>query len=228
MKFAARLLASGVDPGFTAPGPAFTAMLPEDVLGRRVVACPVENVETAGRWWRDAPVHAKLAEAKREAVPAVVYPNLDAFLGILDDAGVPAGSWVQLSDPVVFEVEARCFMLYGIPVTASVYLDHGETWDSFSAPRDASWAVDAARRVGAAVTHQPRAYTLDVGRFRDGRVVVVEANPAWSSAPYHCGLGRVAEVVMAGQGDPLSVWRWRPDPSILTLRYPLQRRSVAG
>lgn len=231
MNFAARLLASGVDPAFTAPGPGFTADMSEGVLGRRVVACRLAVAARSGQRWNGRPVHAKLAESKLRALPAAVYPDLWAFLAAAEQAHVPPGSMVQLSDPVEMVTEARCFVVDRQVVTGSVYLDRGTTWDGFATPPDSSWAEGFAGGVVARLHKQPPAYTLDVARLADGSLVVVEANPAWSSNPYHCEAGPVVAAILAAQGRrsmDVRRWRWQPDPSIPSRSYPLpQRRPVA-
>lgn len=227
MNYAARMLASGHNPRFTAPGPGFTAAIPPGLLGRRVAAGPLSRATRFGARWVARPVHAKVAEAKLRALPAAVHPDLGAFLAICRRIGVPAGAMVQLSDPVEMVTEARCFVLDRQVVAASVYLADGVTWDGFPAPRDASWAAGFASGVVARIRHQPRAYTLDVARLASHDLVVVEANPAWSSNPYHCQLGPVIDTVAAAQGATdrtAKRWAWTPDVSIPSRTYPLPRR----
>lgn len=226
LKFAGRLHATGIAPGFIAPGPRFTTRLGRDALGRDMVACRMNEAHLRGARWENAPVHAKLAEAKRSDLPAQVYPNLDLFLDLAAETGIPGDSYAQLSDPVDMVTEARCYILDGQAVTGAVYLDHGITWDAFPTPPDAKWALVAAAGIAAGLGAQPRAYTLDMARLADGSIVVVEANPAWSSNPYNSRLDLVTDCVLASQSDPDSIWAWHPDPAILTLRYPLPRRSA--
>lgn len=224
MQYAARLLASGAPPRFTAPGPRFTAELPAGVLGRTVTACRLGDLRRAGTRWVARTVHAKIAEAKLATVPSQVYRNVGEFIETASNAAVSDNSIVQLSDTVDMDVEARCFVMDRRVVAASVYLDHGTAWDGLPGPGDTSWATGFATGVVASIRRQPRAYTLDVARLRDGRPVVVEANPAWSSNPYHCDLRVVTSAVLASQaGSPWSRWRWRPDPAIAARQYPLPR-----
>lgn len=226
MNFAARLLASGVDPAFTSPGPEFTAGLPEGLLGRRVVACRLSAAAKAGARWTASPVHAKLAEAKREVLPAKVYQDLWSFLREAEVAGIPCGSMVQLSDPVEMVTEARCYIRDRKVVAGSVYLDAGVTWDGFASPPDTGWAEGFATGAVSRIVRQPPAYTLDVARLADGGLVVVEANPAWSSNPYNCEARPVVETILASQGNrglDARRWRWTPDVSIPSRSYPIAR-----
>lgn len=215
-RHAIRLVNSGVDPRFTAPGPHFTEHLEYRFRGRHMVACILANAETLGSEWAHRPVHAKLAEAKLNAVPAAVYPDLGAFLSAAEAAGLPRMAMVQLSEPVEMVTEARCWILDRTVVAASVYLDHGVTWDGFEESRDTGWAVEFAGKVVENTGWQPRAFTLDVARLADDGLVVVEANPAWSSNPYYADPAAVIDCILASQHDKSQThqWGWQPDPAM--------------
>ena len=172
--------------------------------------------------WADRPVHAKLAEAKLNRLPAAVYPNLDAFRAAANAAGIPGTAWVQLSNPVEMVTEARCWILHREVVAASVYLHNGQTWDAFTSPLDTEWAAGWAAGVVKRIHHQPDTYTLDVARLTDGSIVAIEANPAWASNPYHAQLGPVIDCILASQQADIPrsrqrnpvPWVWTPDPAL--------------
>ena len=233
-RWAARLLASGVDPGFCTPGPGFTADLPAGALGRPVEVYPYgllrramrrdEPVDDIHRWMR-GPVHAKLAEAKRDALPATVYRSLVGFINAADAAGLPGEALVQLSEPVDMVTEARCFIVDGTVTAASVYLDGGVTWDGFDRVPDPGWAAEFAQLVADHADGQPPAYCLDGARLASRDLVVVEANPVWCANPYHADRAPVVEAILASQHCTDPLWWWRPDPA-MPAAQPIPRRLV--
>lgn len=226
----ARLVAAGVPVAFTAPGPHFTARLPHTMTGRRLWTGTLDELELAPAWTR-GPVHAKAAEVKVGALPAAVHPDLATFARVSGEHLAP-GTVVQVSEPIALGTEYRCFVVAVEVVACAAYLAGGRTWDAWSAA-DAP-PVGPARAYGAYVARNipgPPAYVLDVAQARHGRWLVVEANPAWSSNPYHYPPGPVVDAILTAQ-QPDERWTWQIDPHLVraaTYRpLPLTSRPTQG
>ena len=166
------------------------------------------------------PVHVKPAEMKHSALPAQVVTDLDAARAAVGVADLDPGTVVQLSSLIDPVIEYRAFVLHGQVVTASAYLADGLTWDAWSA-QDAPQAREAARFAAdvAASVQGPGGYVLDVARTREGAWVALEANPAWSSNPYHCDPAAVVSTVLAAHQE--GAHRWRIDPWLQRTARPL-------
>jgi hypothetical protein len=137
------------------------------------------------------PVADKCFDAKVYAQGAELPPASD-----LDDS-----EHVLMSEPVVWEIEFRAFVMDRKVVTLSPYLRHGELVEQ----PDGSWAaepdeVSAAEAFCKAVLSDshlsvPPAFVLDVGIIADHGWAVIEANPAWGSGLYGCDPEEVLRVV---------------------------------
>lgn len=225
MSFAARLIATTGVNAFLAPGPHWTARLPRRWTGRGVVTARFEDIEAGRCLGPGGPVHVKPSEVKVASVPAAVYPSLDAFLAtrpVLHPQTI-----VQVSEAVDYVREVRCFTAGRNVVASSVYLDGGVTWDAWdlaTAPSPDAGADFAARVLADPDVQVPPAMALDVGQHPDGTWSVIEANPAWSSNPYHADLAGVVGSICLAQprGGEFSNWLWQPDPQLaVALRRPL-------
>lgn len=208
--YAARLAASGVHVPFQAPPADFLAHVDGALLGRRVAFGTMASPPKL-----TGPVHAKIADAKVTDLPAQVWPDAAAFYEAARKASIPEQSVIALSDVVTFTSEVRCFMLADRVAAASVYLSGGLTWDGLDA-RDCqapAAAVEHAHDVAQSLQSVPAGWVLDVGLTTEGHWRAVEANPAWSSNPYHCDLRAVLEVIDAAQRPGRHLWR--PDPATL-------------
>lgn len=208
----ARALRSGLDVALAAPAPSLLPALRPDVQACRREDLPSITI--------NGPVFAKIAEAKLEALPAQVWPSLEAFACAASDAGVPGGSWLHLTRRILeFDVEVRCFMLGREPVAASTYLVDGQTEGWASDP----WLFEAAafaRTEAERLDDVPAGWVLDVGRTAGGWLTV-EANPAWSSSPYDAEPTNVLRVLEACTRAP-ERWLWRPD-ALLEMKAARQR-----
>lgn len=220
-------------PDLTSPGPAWLAGVDADLLGRRVWCGPLGDVEECSLW--DAgPAFAKPAEIKRVALPAALHPTREAFAAAALGAGLLASSWVVVSEPIDLTAEYRCFVapVEGRPrvVAASAYVVDGITWDAWTPPFVPDVAVPwAFAEEVLDSTSGPAGWVLDVGRTADGQWVVVEANAAWSSAPYHADAVGVVASVLASQTPPVEPrWRWRSDPALDRWAAPLPVRRPAA
>lgn len=222
-RHAARLMASGVNPGFLSAGPTFTADLPWWALRRRVWAGPLKDMP-----FSIGPAFYKPAEAKLSDLPAKEY----AYSGLFEQAALRVKlepeDFVQVSALRYFSHEYRCFIADGKVTTVTPYMAYGVTWESlgpaavpgmFGAEEFATRVVD---HLGAG---QPPGYVLDVGIDESGRFCVIEANAAWSSNPYHADpAGALASILASQSVDPAhDRWRWQPTARLRAYAQPLQR-----
>lgn len=256
--YANRLLASGIDHPLAAPG-ELLAQTPYDLLGRHVSSHRLDD-PVLGRGVDHA--FGKLESAKFSPIPAGTHRSTAAFVrkvhGALDRVG-----WsdldihslaVQVSEPVSWLAEYRCFVAHGQVVAGSFYLGHEEdgsevTWDSYedaheapdpgSAMRFAQQVVDRlialpgelrAEDRGAEIPgwrHPdpiPPGFTIDVGLGLNGNWTVVEYNAAWSSNPYHADPVGVLASILASQEPGHPGWAWTPDDGFARRARPLPTR----
>lgn len=192
-------------------------------------------------------VFAKPANCKIERVPAKWYDLDGLSLDLIAAPRIPDNQPFLLTwDRLDLVEEHRLWVLDGTVVTSSPYLHHldfietdlrgyesSNTWypgmDSERTPDAEAFGADVldtlARSSGFQVhaiisTALPRAFTLDVGLLADGAWVIIEANPAWSSALYGADPVKVADCVRASSrvvdmmalSDP---HRWSPDPYLI-------------
>lgn len=220
---AARLMRSGVGLALSSPGPHWLPRLPDELAGRRVMAVRAGDLTAAALpdGW------SKPAEAKIEQLPAA-WRTGQQLADAIADAGIPDRSWLQwTSTRLSLSCEYRCYVLDGRVVASSVYLADGYTYYDMLDGGPAASRLDRPAEHRAAVAfaglvadelgpgRQPAGYVLDVGHDSAvGRWVVVEANPAWCSAWYGCGIDAVADtIVRSCAPDP--GWEWRPDPYLM-------------
>ena len=198
----ARLHASGVGVSFSTP----RGCLP--LIGRAGREVRVLSVADLLKDMPGRTVFAKPNDLKlMSTFPAGLYEpaRLAGRLGTVLASRLrdPAGLMVAISDPVVFEVEVRCFLLDGRVVLAHPYTDPlgGFGWGMPPlGPAETDEVVYAAERFAAGFD-SPRAYVLDLG-WSDGRWVPIETNPASSSGWYADNPPtNLADVIRAGQHD---------------------------
>lgn len=147
-----------------------------------------------------------LAAARSLASPAFVKPpNEKSFAASVYACGrdlpdgYPDDMAVLIAEPVVWDVEFRCFALDGVVRTLSPYLRAGKF-----AKLDGYWATDeeratarsfAERVLAEASSGLPRTVAIDVGQIQNAGWAVVEANAAWGSGIYGCDPESVLDVV---------------------------------
>jgi len=224
-RHAARLMASGVNPGFLSPGPTFTADLPWTARRRKVWAGRLKDLPMA-----IGPSFCKAAEAKLPELPAAEYAYSGLFEVAARRAKLDADDYVQMSGLRDLKREYRCFVTRGEVTAISPYLIDGVTWESLDP--EATPGIAEAKYFASVVvkmlgTRQPPGYVLDVGVSSDGRFMVVEANASWSSNPYHADPAGVLESVLASQStDPTHErWRWEPIARLRNHAQPLPGNS---
>jgi hypothetical protein len=153
--------------------------LPERYLRRRVTASTLAAA-------RRATGRAFVKPADGKSFPAAVYDG-GRTLPDPDTGHLAPDTLVLVSEPVLWDVEYRCFVHERRVAAISPYLRHREL---AQAP-DGTWPVDPAEVAqalafatalladdGVAV---PPAAVIDVGHTRDAGWAVVESNAAWAS-----------------------------------------------
>lgn len=159
----------------------------------------------------------KLATAKTENFEPEIGEWSEVHTKLLS---VPHNSIIQMSDPYLFAVEYRCFVLNHEVVTHSVYLREGVTvYDGAeSSSTETREVLPFASDVAAWLQENklaPTSYVLDVGLDSAGSLAVVELNPAWCSGWYDCDMDAVAETVYAASTSTENDFKWTPDPVIV-------------
>ena len=219
--YAARLLASGINPYFQSQGHDFlwrvhmTHGLRYGIMPRMTWAGRLGDLPDL------PPGFCKPAEAKYELLPAMVYERVSAFVDAARVAGLDGDSLVQWSEPISLVSEFRHFVAHGRVVASALYMvtdpdGTQRTWDTFEGSEGvfasgASSKPYAQSVVDALGDDQPDGWVLDMGFDAEGGVHIIEANAAWSSNPYECDPAGVIESVIASQGDPDSDFLWKPD-----------------
>lgn len=198
---AARLYATGSAPKFSAPGANWMSLVPEELAGRIVNTGVVKEMSRGTIWAKPAEVKIPSMLPGWWTKTAVHYLNN------------PAETLYQWTETFLsgLDHEHRVFMLDGVPVTWSAYLVEGVVgvWGIGSPYTDdaVEFASLVAKSMGADF---PPTCSLDVGRLPNGRWVVVEANPAWSSGPYGCNLGKLVTVLDRACHENDNRWAWSP------------------
>jgi hypothetical protein len=130
--------------------------------------------------------------------PARVYKDGPS---IAPDPVLPRDLPVLVSEPVVFEVEFRSFVLDRQVAALSPYIRGGEVARSAAGEWEATAAeTEAARSALAALLADtdvdlPPAVVVDVGQMEGRGWGVVEANPAWASGLCGCDPAGVLPVL---------------------------------
>ena len=114
---------------------------------------------------------------------------------------LPALTPVLISEPVVWEVEFRCFVPEGEVTTLSPYLRFGQIaegddgqWRASDVELDQAraFATHFIRSSGVAI---PPAVTMDVGLIAGKGWGIVELNPVWGSGIYGCDPEQVLQTI---------------------------------
>ncbi|GAS94835.1 hypothetical protein MMAG44476_22117 [Mycolicibacterium mageritense DSM 44476 = CIP 104973] len=209
-------------------GPRWLDTLPVAVTGREIVTRTAGAVaETATGV--GSSVFAKLPESKHDCFAAAVRTPRE-----LADAcaRLPVDEPVQLSTPVQFAYELRCWVRDGQVVASSPYfvdVDR-QVWPQRqmrTCDREGRGWLQSVLDAGLDV---PPAVVLDIGWCAAPATgppgwKIVEANAAWSSDWYLADdMAAVCATVAASQRDVPDRWLWRPSPLLFTTcRAPLRR-----
>jgi hypothetical protein len=136
--------------------------------------------------------------ADNKVFDARVYQNGEE----LPQPGIfPETEPVLIAEPVLWDVEFRCFVLEGCVQTLSPYWREGrsaqtdgEQWPATEEETNAARAF--AQMVLAEQRHTlPPAVVLDVGIIQGRGWSVVEANPVWASGFYGCDPQQILPVL---------------------------------
>lgn len=167
------------------PAEDWLARVPENFLRREVCCTTLEDACELR-----SPAFVKPARGR--AFPARVYSTGYELRVVA--LGLDPKMTVLVSDPVVFEVEYRTFVLKNRIAAASVYARRGgpERTDSFELTEAVLFAHEVVYRMADAC---PVAFVLDVGRIEGRGWAVVEADPCWGSGLFSCDETRVLEVL---------------------------------
>ena len=207
---AARLRAGGVRFPMQAPGPGWLSTLPAEVTGRRVWTGRLADIGLApSRGW------CKPAEFKHPDLVAAWFDSTAEFVAAARAAGVGPDAVVQVADTRLdISWEHRFFIAGGCVVGGSPYLDpDGVTWfEGMASPEPVRGRAAALAGVVAARYPGPDGYVLDIAETPQGPVVL-EANPAFSSALYGTAPGAALATVVASAAG--GAWAWGPDPYLV-------------
>ncbi len=198
--YAARLYVSGICPKLSAPGAHWLSMVPENLLGRKVITGTIDEFPEEKVW-------AKPAEVK---IPEM----LPGWWGRkqIESMGNPEGTLYQWTHTFLQNLnhEHRIIMVKGEPVTWSPYLIDGIVYSTGMESPHTSSAVDFSRVVAKEMKEDfPPVCSLDVG-LTDSGWVVIEANPAWSSGLYGCDPYTVVDALDSASSEVNPRWLWNP------------------
>lgn len=210
---------SGIKLPLTLCGHRWMEELPEIYRGRDIKMVKIQDVQNVAHGDPDEQVHVKLPEAKIDSFPAKL--RLRKYLAdTLAQHHVPPDTLLQISKPVTFVRECRFWIAKGEIMTYSWYLvddvlwDHEDFQDGTAAELGRMYNF-VERLLDDSQVSYPNGFVLDVGLTDDNRVLVVEANAAWSSSPYNGWPEGIVESIVASHdfsGTATRKWRWTPNP----------------
>lgn len=144
------------------------------------------------------PAPAFIKPADDKCFPARVYPS-----GAHVDAhpSIPGATHVLISEPVQWELEARCFVLDRKVMTLSPYARFGQ----LAMASDGSWPISEVEAAAAdefvsgllsdVRVAVPPGVVIDIGLIVGRGWAVVEANPAFGAGIYGCDATEVLPVI---------------------------------
>jgi hypothetical protein len=187
-------VAGQIDLVLLQPTSDWLARLPGDYLKRQVRFAGLSAIASC-------PLPAFIKPAGDKSFAARVYEDVHT---LPDVTALPAQTPILIADPVVWEVEFRCFVLNRSVVTASVYSRlgqsarvEGDRWPADPAETDEALSFTQQILADPAVALPP-SVVLDVGRIPERGWAVVEANPSWGSGIYGCDPRQVLHTIARG------------------------------
>jgi hypothetical protein len=143
------------------------------------------------------PRRAFIKPADDKCFPARVYENGSA-LPVTD--ALPDSTPVLISEPVVWEVEFRFFILERQIASFSPYAHRSviqaENRNEASGTVEAEEVVECCNQLLAdSSVLIPPSVAIDIGKIESRGWAVVEANAAWASGIYGCDPGKVLDVI---------------------------------
>lgn len=164
--------------------------LPDSLLGRQVQFMPLAEARKIGD-------RKFIKPASDKCFVAQVY---ESGTELPTDDILPNDTPTLVSEPVVWEIEIRCFVQSRQVVTMSPYLRYGNLVQT----EQGNWPAQEYELVQAATFIKqvlntdidiPTATVIDIGIVEGFGWAVVEANAAWGSGIYGCDPHRVLSVV---------------------------------
>lgn len=215
---AVKLIYSGFSIPFMAPGSHWLPTVSQALTGRFIGSATVEeslsnddyfSQNKSGKLW------IKPAEFKHQQFFAGLYSREEVA-----SFNLPSDAVLQWTSTILdIAEEHRFYVLDNEVVTGSEYLVDGVTYyDGAMSLRKAeafSFAGSVVQELGL---NQPPAYTLDVAFDRTSNSwVVLEGNPAFSSAIYGSNPEKVVDVLLRCCNPKESdvSWLWEPDPYLM-------------
>ena len=196
---ASRFLYAGVDLNLATLDAEWLSRVPRGMTGRTIFTMTIQEAILSGYKQHG---FCKLAEVKIPDIPAQ-WIEIDYFTEILLQARVPLDTKIQVSFGLLeIDTEYRCFVNNKEVTTVATYRNKNNIFGQPDFVRDLrgeEWAKDYAKVVSKFMyDDQPISYTLDIAQLSKGRMVVIEANPVWSSNPYDCNKVEVIKAIIEG------------------------------
>ena len=173
------------------PSPEWLTQLPNIYLQRQIHSAMLADARVYARTAFIKPVRDKCFLAKVYQSPEEL-PTQDIL---------PDSTPVLIAEPVVWEIEFRCFVRDRAVITSSPYSRYGNLAQS----EDGIWQTSQQERqeagefchtvVGDRSISLPDAVVIDVGKIVGKGWAVVEANSAWASGIYGCDPTLVLSVI---------------------------------
>ena len=187
----ADVVAEGLSIILIEPPPNWLVTLPKKYLNREIIYTTLSAA-------RKLQKPAFIKPAIDKCFPAKVYQSVSE---LPSNEILPGSTPILISEPVIWEIEFRCFIKEGHLMTISPYLDNG----NLACDRDGNWyaseldlkeakefcqkiLIDKAVKI-------PPAVVIDVGKITGFGWSIVEANSAWGSGIYGCDRFKVLSTI---------------------------------
>ena len=171
------------------PPLGWLAEIPRQYLLREVTFTTLDNAKRYRQ-------RAFIKPADDKCFPAAVYQS-GAALQV--PSLLPGTIPVLISEPVVWDVEVRFFVLNGLISTFSIYSRRATLLadaSSWTRTPEATEVVDfCGRLIRDSAVSIPPSVAIDIGRIDNRGWAVVEANAAWASGIYGCEPRKVLDVI---------------------------------
>jgi hypothetical protein len=136
--------------------------------------------------------------AGEKAFPAKIYAS---GAELPNESSLSDTTPVLIIEPVIWELEYRCFVLDREPTTVSIYKRGGRLardkdgfWNASSGELGQAW--DYARNVLSRPNIDvPPAFVLDIGIMKNKGWGIIETNPVWASGIYGCEPSKILPVL---------------------------------
>lgn len=218
--YAARAAATGLVLPLISAGPHWLPSIPYEWRKREVTSMRLADIDECFHGG-----FIKPAEIKIGTLPARLYSGTADLLPWqeyrrdAENAHLPEESWLNVSEPMDYRREYRCFTAYGKVTAVTPYLINEVTWDGMEPDAEQDGRTAAGEFVqefldAIGPDSHPPGFTVDAGLDANGEWSVIEANASWSSNPYHADMSGVIESVLASHdiNGEFPQWAWSIDP----------------